>query len=316
MSAMELLGLGLTGLALSVFASYVTWLLGIRRLPTSHRVAIIGFPQSGKTTLITGIFDFLFRHGDRGGSVIPRGDETIRRINENLQCLEMARSVRPTTEQDVFAYRAEVVADAGFFARRYKLEVGDFPGEDSAAFAEEHGNWLHRTPYFEWALSADAYVFVADSQCLRTGAPAEESARLKMAFRASWQRIREHHLDGPSRVQSKPLIFVFSKIDVLTVFSRSLIDGTTGTSDGSSDRGTLSKYDCEILETQIERTFGDLFEYLRRESRHFVVVLTSVYLWRDGERVGLPELVRRVLPTGLSFPRPGGPGAKGKRTAV
>jgi GTPase SAR1 family protein len=281
----------------AMVSALLTWILAARRMPVAHRVAIIGFPKAGKTTLITAIFEYLFRRGAKGRSVVPRGDETRRRINENLAQLELRRPVKPTTDQDVFAYRAEVTGRPGSLSRRYKLEIGDFPGEDTVRFAEQFGEWLHDTPYFEWAASADAFVFVADSSSILSDQSGEYVARQKSAFRAAWQRLREHHLDGTTNLSSKPVLLVFSKADLLRQLSPSR--RYWGFDDSIPERKQLTEKDeahlregCESVRTQ----FRDLIDYFSRESALFRVIFVSVFAELDGERLGIPELTSRVLP--------------------
>ena len=284
----------LLGAALSAL---LTWVLAARRMPASHRVAILGFPQSGKTTLITAVFDFLFRYGAQGGSIVPRGDDTIRRLNDNLRCLELKRPVRPTTDQDLFAYRAEVETRPGFFQRRYKLEIGDFPGEDTVAFAEQYGEWLHDTPYFQWAMAADAFVLVVDVSSILLDPSGEQVAREKSAFRAAWQRLREHHLDGKSNLSEKPLLLVFTKSDLLLMPQSSpdlIRDFASGTK--FPDEVFLRPEDFDEKTDHIKQRFADLIAYFERESTQFKVLFLSAFVVVHGERLGIPELSRNILP--------------------
>lgn len=275
---------------LGVVASYVTWGIAGRRLPASHRVAIIGFPRSGKTSLIAALFEYYFRRGAMGKSIVARGEETIQRVNENIKQLELRKTIAPTTDQDVFAYRAEILAN-----RRYKLEIGDFPGEDTVEFSEKYGGWLHSTPYFKWAMSADAFIFVVDFSIFLSSDPDEEVARQKSAFRAAWQLLREHHLDGSADLNSKLLFLVFTKVDLVVDlnFSKDRAEIYSASSDahGEVDRNALAKA------SRISNSyFSDLIEYFSRESKNFEIIYTSVFYMADGERQGIPRLAAKVLP--------------------
>ena len=181
-----------------------------------------GFSQAGKTTLITALFAYLFRRGVKGASIVPRGDETIQRINANMEQLELGRPVLPTRDQDVFAYRADIFAKSILFDRRYKLEIGDFPGEDTVAFSERYGDWLHQTEYFAWATAADAFIFVLDTGCILVDVSGEYAARQKRAFRAALQTLQEHYVDGPTDLRRRPLMLVFAKADLLLEKGRSV----------------------------------------------------------------------------------------------
>ncbi len=297
MTSLDILGfLAAVGLS-AAFSAFLTWLLAARRMPASHRVAILGFPQSGKTTLITAVFDYLFRFGAKGGSIVPRGDETIRRINDNLRSLELQRPVKPTTDQEVFAYRAEVVARRSRFQNRYKLEIGDFPGEDTVAFAEQYGEWLHDTPYFQWAMTADAFVFVVDVSSLLLDISGEQVAREKSAFRAAWQRLREHHLDGGSDLAEKPLLLVFTKADLLLIPSsrfEEIRDRATGQRFPEMQVVRRNQLDREF--ERIKLRFSDLIAYFQLESSRFDIVFTSMFAEVDQERLGVPEFASKILP--------------------
>jgi hypothetical protein len=240
--------------------------------------------------------------------VVPRGDETIERINDNLEQLELHRPIKPTTDQDIFAYRAEVITRPGRFRRRYKLEIGDFPGEDTVSFTEKYGEWLHDTPYFQWASSADAFIFVIDTGKVLADVKGEYVARQKSALRAAWQRLQEHHLDGTANLSAKPLLLVFSKADLL------LYQGAEPEKIERLASGGLIPLPEGISEEKIRRAardvtgrFDDLIDYFNRETRRFHVILSSVFTTVETvrqERLGIPELASKILPRTTLLPFP------------
>ena len=280
----------------AVLSALITWYFSARRMPASYRIAVLGFPKSGKTTLITAVFAYLFRRGVRGASIVPRGEETIQRISDNMEKLELGRPIGPTTDQDVFAYRAEVSISGLIFTARYKLEIGDFPGENTVDFAETYGDWLHRTKYFEWAVGADAFVFVLDTGAILLDESGEYVARQKRAFRAAWQRLQEHYLDGPADLSRRPLILVFTKADSL-VFGGTAEELRSATMAKEFARATtIPRGQIESIGGDIRARLRDLIEYFERESRRFRVVLTSVFLNVDDERLGIPEVAHYIMP--------------------
>ena len=284
----EIISVFFASILAGLFTSALTWVVATKRLPVSHRIAIIGFPRAGKTSLIAALFEYYFRRGARGKAIVPRGEETIQRINENISRLQTQKEVLPTKDQDVFAYRAEVLSK-----RRYKLEIGDFPGEDTVEFAEKYDQWLHSAPYFKWAVSADAFIFVVDSDVLNDEFSEIAVARQKSAFRAAWQRLREHHLDGSEDLSEKPLFLVFTKTDLL------FDDGQLG-----HFHGGLRAMEPGIfgdVESYLNYRFSDLIEYFGRESKNFRVILTSVIAGSDGERLGVPSLATFILPRGRAL---------------
>jgi GTPase SAR1 family protein len=269
-------------------------------MPASYRIAVLGFPRTGKTTLITALFAYLFREGVRGASIVPRGDETIQRINADMEQLELGRPIGPTTDQDVFAYRAEVRVPSVLTSRRYKLEIGDFPGESTVTFTEQYGDWLHRTKYFEWAISADAFMFVLDTGSILSDQTGEYVARQKRAFRAAWQRLQEHYLEGSADLAKRPLILVFSKADFLLLPRSELRWPEVLKKIPSMVSVDEARIDHEALD--LRSRFADLIEYFERESRRFAIVFASVFVDVDGERLGVPRIARYIMPRSTFWP--------------
>lgn len=105
--------------AISIYAS----LVARKKLPLAHNVAVVGYPRSGKTTLITALFAEIFSRNISSISITPRGEETIKRINDDIARLESGRELGPTTDQDLFAYRAEMLTGKSIFAKRYMLSA-------------------------------------------------------------------------------------------------------------------------------------------------------------------------------------------------
>ena len=133
------------------------------------------------------------------------GQFTIERVNESLAQLGRGIAIGPTREKDRFGYQCNITLGRSFLSKRdYKVEIGDFPGEDTAAFVAKHGPWLHTTEFFKWTMDSDTVVFVID--CSRVcGGPiinmlspkisweagrnysTENVAFLSSAIRAAWQ---------------------------------------------------------------------------------------------------------------------------------
>jgi type IV secretory pathway ATPase VirB11/archaellum biosynthesis ATPase len=106
-------------IGVSILFAIMTFIIGIavtqlynellkRALPKAYDVAIIGFPKSGKTTLITALFGEIFASRITTVEATLRGQSTIERVNHDLAKLEMGEAVGPTTDQDLFAYRTTI----------------------------------------------------------------------------------------------------------------------------------------------------------------------------------------------------------------
>nr|VFK56054.1 MAG: 50S ribosome-binding GTPase [Candidatus Kentron sp. TUN]VFK56320.1 MAG: 50S ribosome-binding GTPase [Candidatus Kentron sp. TUN]VFK62236.1 MAG: 50S ribosome-binding GTPase [Candidatus Kentron sp. TUN] len=271
-------------------------------------VSFIGYPRSGKTTLIISLFAEIFAQRIlRGVNIIPRGEETIKRVNEDIARLESSRELGPTTDQDLFSYRVEMLTGRNIFSRRYKIELGDFPGEASENLASEEPEWLHPTKYFQWALNADAFIFVIDLEYL-SDFESDNAVKYKLAitssFRAAWQKIKDHHYDGVRRLQDNPIVVVFTKADLLSYsedsYSEKNMNNSPHLPRNYNKPIIIDSKEQKIMEkeNQIKKYFRDVIEYFKSETNKFNIVFSSVFAKEknDGIRFGMEALARSVLP--------------------
>ncbi len=283
-----------------------------QRLPVSYRVGVVGFPRAGKTTMITSMFGAMFtRKLAAFKGFYPRGSSTIERVNADLEKLELRQSLGPTADQDRFGYRIDVVRSAGFIPQTYKVEIGDFPGEDSVKFTEQYGDWLHQTDYFKWVMDCDAWIFVIDLEpvvpphvagMLPAVGPraAAQVARSSRAIRAAWQKLQEYHLDGGRPLSEKPLALVFTKADLLLESGSESKKTTSETREGF--RPLLSQEELRAAEDQVEQLFADLISYLKSQTQNFQVLFVSAFAFEgDGGRLGIGRLLKHILPHGRSW---------------
>jgi len=303
---LEQLAPAILGGIITSIVMLLTARLSRRKLPVAYSVAVVGFPRSGKTTLITAMFGELFAARILGYSVFPRGESTIERINSDLEKLELGKSLGPTKDQDLFAYRADVIREGFPFSRSYKVEIGDFPGEDSIAFTENYGDWFHQTPYFRWVMEADAFIFVVDlAHALNPVSSREYSARISSAVRAAWQRLQENHFQGERTAFLKPVALVFMKADLLG--ERAEVDAASASDEidfrimelGSGGRRYRVEVGDVLLQEgrqHVELLFSELLGYLASQARNFKVIFASAFAYRNGRRLGIPELLAFILP--------------------
>ncbi len=273
----------------------VASLIARKKLPLAHNIAVVGYPRSGKTTLITALFAEIFSRNISSISITPRGEETIKRINDDIARLESGRELGPTTDQDLFAYRAEMLTGKSIFAKRYKIDIGDFPGEDSKDLATKEVEWLHELPYFKWVLNADAFIFVIDSADIALeNNSLDYRSKITSSFRAAWQKLKDHHYDGMKRLINNPVVIVFSKIDLL-------VDNMPTSREASKNVPEVKVFSEEQLEpvkSKLMMDYNDLIKYFKSETKQFNVVFNSSFAKdkRDGIRVGAKKLLRSVLP--------------------
>lgn len=302
-----------------VLGSVVTLLTAIiagrllsRRLPIAYSIAVIGFPRSGKTTLITSMFGELFAKEFLGISVLTRGEETRKRVFDDLRRLEVGEALGPTIDQDLFAYRVDLIRGNWLFRRRYKLEIGDFPGEDSEEFTEKYGNWLHDTPYFKWAVEADAFIFVVDlAHYLNPSEARNYVASTTRSMQAAWHRLLEYHIEGKRNLKHKPVVVAFTKADLFGLTEEDVFDVTEEeASESKLSQKILSlgfgekvparvEISSALLMIQSERTlsaFDGLVNYFTSQSRRFRPVFVSCFGYVRGRRIGISEVLKAVLP--------------------
>ncbi|MBI4847989.1 MAG: GTPase domain-containing protein [Nitrospirae bacterium] len=297
-------------LMLSVVAS-LTQILN-RDLPVAYRVAIVGFPKSGKTTLITSLFGEIFAQRVLGVNAIPTGQSTIERVNADLAKLAKGQNLGPTTDQDLFAYRTNIRLKTFPFWSTYKIEFGDFPGEDSSEYIKNFGPWLHTTPFFKWMVDADAVVFVIDigrylDTNSRTGYVVETTA----AIRAAWQNFVDYADSGSRLAKRKRLILAFTKADLFDaevdpleqVLSnkkdeRALNEAIArlGFGDQAPPLREINYYFLDRGRSDVKADYDDLLSFLRSQNPNFRMVFTSCFGTVKGVRLGIAELFKMVLP--------------------
>lgn len=283
----------LLGAIVSAIISVYFSLIARKKLPIAHNIAVIGFPKSGKTTLITSLFAEIFSRRIPSISITPRGEETINRVNDDIARLESGETLGATTDQDIFAYRAEMVTGGSIFSRRYKIEIGDFPGEDSEELSSKDIQWLHDLPYFKWVLNADAFIFVIDSEKVINNKNSKVyRSQLISSFRAAWHKLKDHHYDGVSKLRHKPIVLAFTKSDLLTKELTDSLNNNVGQHnlDSSTEE---NKTTSPLLEE-----YSDLIEFFKSETTRFNVVFSSSFAKdpSSGVRIGSKKLLRGILP--------------------
>jgi hypothetical protein len=282
--------------------------LPVLRLPRAYSIAVVGYPRSGKTFLITATFAELFSNRISGSLIVPRGKATIEKINRDLAAIDIGKPVGPTTDQDLFAYRADLLRGRFPFRRTYKIEIGDFPGEDSREFAEKFGDWFHETPYFKWAMEANAFVFVIDlAPFLSSKDKSEYVARMTRAIRAAWQHLLEYHLEGRRDLKNKPVCVIFTKTDLLQRYEPPL---ASAASQETSEE--ITKYGFEVIEPlnitdkefevdqsvkhKIANLFSEIIDYLRQQSSKCEVIFVSAITRTKQGRLGIKDFLKHILP--------------------
>jgi GTPase SAR1 family protein len=199
------------------FIISITSLIG-RRIPQKFSVAIIGFPRSGKTTLLMSLFDHILSKKIEFNNIKIEGSETIERVNHFISLINIRKQIPPTQDQEIFAYRTSIKRQTILGSRIIKIEFGDFPGEQSKEFSEKYNNWFHRTPYFKWVKDADAYIFIVDFGDYLINKEEDNLgffvSTTTASMRAAWQHLIEYNYENKFDLKRNPIILLFSKLDL------------------------------------------------------------------------------------------------------
>ncbi|MFC2108410.1 GTPase domain-containing protein [Candidatus Bipolaricaulota bacterium] len=273
-----------------------------RQLPIARNIAIVGFPQSGKTTLIISLFGEMFARRVNL-PIAPKGSSTIKRVNEGLAALSTGRPIGPTTSQDRFSFRADVTVNAFPFRRIYKVEFGDFPGDESEDILKEDVEWLHDSEFFGWVLESDAIVFVVDVGRYILDRNAY-SAFMSRAIRAAWQEFCQVNIDKRARLAGFPVVLAFTKADLLV--RTALLDEGVDRQSRVADAAFGECLPAEIRIDQkdlaesmsgVTRDFADLMKYLTGQTEKFRAIPLSAF-GRDqtGILLGFDKFVKSLLP--------------------
>ena len=143
-----------------MFSVYVTFIFfKIRKNKKSVTIALLGFPNVGKTVYLTVLFNELQKTQDRNINFLPYGNETIDKVSSDISTLQLGNWLDRTAMEQFFYYRA-ITTIGGAIKNTYKLEIGDFAGEKTLDLS--NCKWLHRDKYFDYTLQSDA-IFLAIS---------------------------------------------------------------------------------------------------------------------------------------------------------
>jgi predicted YcjX-like family ATPase len=150
-------------------------------IPIAHKIAVIGLPTAGKTSLITAMFE-LIQKGQSKPSVRIHGTKTIALINGYIARLASGQALAPTKENDIFIFRFSYLKRRAFQTLLYDIEIADFPGEytkhleetapttssDDILDADFANETLLNREFLSWVASSSKYLFVIDLEHLPT----------------------------------------------------------------------------------------------------------------------------------------------------
>jgi GTPase SAR1 family protein len=297
-------------MALAVSATSYLFVRNLRSSATTipFNVAIIGFPQSGKTTLIASLFQEIFKQNVEGIKATLKGESTIDRINMLIERKESGMPVGPTNDQTMFAYRTNILLKRGGFSREYKVEFGDYPGEYSEMLSDtDYFGMLKNSEYFRWCVEADAYIFIVDvGKYIISSDKARFIATTSKMIRQSLQHFMDYSFIGERKFRSRPILIVFNKMDLCNYIETS----TRVTSVESIDKlveiafsmnftppvTSLDREKYDLLSDHLFSSFEDLILYIRSESKQLNILFTSSFGTINNQPTDIPKLLKFILP--------------------
>ncbi len=271
----------------------------------SYYIAIVGFPKSGKTTLLASLFGEAFAGKIKPVKMQPRGTRTIETVNAYLEKLKKGEALGPTRSQDRIAFRADIAVGKNPFIRTYKAEFGDFPGSSTESYVKKYGKWLHKTEFFKWVAESDAMVFTIDlgHYLSRRKTRLDYINQMTTAMRAAWQHFLDVNEHRVKEVSKHPLVVVFNKADLFGAIekleSENLIEKEIAKLGFGKATPTLKDINEESLKAgreMVKTDFAEIIEYFKQEAVNFQIIFCSSFGLIQDKRLGMNDLLWAVLP--------------------
>jgi len=177
-------------------------------------VALIGFPNAGKTVYITALFHKLLLKSGTCKNIQPYGEETTDRVLTDYGKLR-GGNMLPPTGSDIFYYRAKFLPSGLNLKPQYKLEIADYAGECLQKELDANENFFHKTAYFKYIVTCDAVFFTIDSAEFINGPIKEYVNFIESSFIATLHRLKEQTNVFLTKKAKIPVVLMFLKTDCL-----------------------------------------------------------------------------------------------------
>lgn len=264
----------------------------LKGLKISLRIAVLGAPRTGKTTLITTVFDAIMS-GRIAKHASVSGTETVQKLTADLMKIQKGHNLGPTEDKDVFAYRYTVDASTFLYKKKYDVEIADFPGEYTEDFtsdliSQNENSGLFKKEFFSWVLRADKYIFVIDSIAFRKAVIKREQSdfirEVEISFKNAVLLLKQELLD--EKVYNRPLLVVFTKCDNFLInqgdFEKVYLEGERDLEYNFSDfqENRIKEESLESAQQSMlvmRQNFSDLINFLGNNFARVEVVCHSSY---------------------------------------
>ncbi|MDG6078930.1 hypothetical protein E3U23_06960 [Erythrobacter litoralis] len=290
----------------------------------SYRIAMLGLPLSGKTALVTAIFEYIFS-SSAGRAFAPVGEKTIKSINQQISLIESRKTFDRTRDQDIFLFRFLYYVKSfflPFLTTKYEGEVVDFPGEMSHRLFESSRDGdlsddieIFDRDFYTWIISSKAHIFTVDlAGYLATEDKRSFASARSSEIRRTWQILSEKVFSEKGKQKSR-VALVFTKADLAFVRK---IDADLMAEGQSETMQVLWHFRYETIpssaeinfdrkellwgiSTETENYFKPLIDYFSNQDCEFRIFYCSSYKDNNEKRLGIEDLTRFLLPKSNVF---------------
>lgn len=291
----------------------------------SHAIAVLGYPRSGKTTLIvTTLYRILSSH--RARNVRVTGKETVEKISAYNEQILKGVNLTSTADKDSFLYRFQyekaehslLARILGRTSRSYDVAVADFPGEYSEDLAEgkkirrrkkaevtdheveveaslgpSHVGRLYDPEYHSWISQADKFLILVDIVDLVKSSM--DTSEVKARIFSAVFYLKESSLEESKSLHQKPAALVFTKSDLLasSEFNLENID--------NYNYKSINKVDFDMDSFQkskdiLTMEFDDTIKMLKNNFSYTSVIFHSSYMRAPVFDEAADQLIAFVVP--------------------
>lgn len=214
-----IIGIGFAGGLIVFLAGFVIMTFS-SRLPATVTMAVLGFPQVGKTVYIT-ILQNLMLLEKRKQNYEPYGAETLERVTMDMSMLKSRKWLPPTPKEGVFFYRSLVTCGR----KNYKLEIGDYAGERFQYELDKSEAFLHKTEYYKYVADCDIVFLAMDTAHIISEFDGEQTGGLpnsefiQNSMITALQLMQQEKQFDHKGVINFPVALLYLKTDRLAVHS-------------------------------------------------------------------------------------------------
>ena len=228
-------------------------------------IALIGFPNAGKTVFTTVLFEKLLLRDGTNKNITPYGEETIERISTDFRKLR-AFDMLPPTGNDVFYYRAYYSPKRS--KPHYKLEIADYAGECLQKELDSNEKFFHKTAYFKYVIKSDVIFLAIDLEKYVEKHDQDERNNyiidIEESYKSALHMYKEQNSIIISKKSNTPVVLLFLKTDCF--------DSSVMVKEGDEYIDVSRDHIIEIL-----KRFNQLITYCKNNFTHFNHFFVSAF---------------------------------------